>query len=953
MAAEHPFPRGFLLSRRHGVTGEDRDRVDIAEWASVDLGDSGWVFTHDPLILPSRSVSSDGRRWVLAFGLFLYAGDDDADIPAADRLMTGWDRSTAGALDGFLDVLDAYGGRHLVLRGDGDRVWLYQDATGMRTVYFSESAELVASHLNLIQELVPHRERSLAEGRAGFMTAWGRTPRVGIEALLPNHSLELGTWEIQRFYPRQPNNYTDLSVQERVELFARRWERMMGDLVKTDAQLILSLTGGWDSRTSMALSRAHLDRIHMFTYSSSRPDADLRKGMIARDEAVVAKLLEHVPNAGHTTYYIEQRHVQLPPHHQALLERNTVGNHFKWLLPHYLKSFPSPNVIHIRGNASAVGKSSWTDLGSSGTRQDMQAYWLRRTAKDAPHMSQRDRVREFEAGYRTWGYDDELYDTHRRDLFYWEIRLGRWSAEICNETDSAFETMAAMNVRSLLEMTLSFPIEQRKASFFFAELINHVFPILNFVGVNDERNLYELHRDQRLESAPAVGAAGVDSAGASAVPAAGPATDPPPALSDGLEILHDGRTVARCPIQDELAVIPAEHFKTGTLVKRSFSPVTTAGTLKFTVHSRYGHDQGGGNWRYQVWVNQDMHSSWDGGICREPIHVTVAGLQPHDVVAVVGVPGRDHDRESWQRASRIWLHDAQFAAGPPLGGIRVTTNAPGGFHRRGAHELHLDLGDLAALTREDFPVDRPVRLDVEIGADLLPMLVVRRSGQRAVSFYDGPVDVTKTHGAPAFQRAAWWPEIDRHQVHVADPGSVGHTALKTSWGQLHPQRSAVPDAVKAIRAVTAVLGVPDARHRTHFGSSSGGFWAWNAALLDPGSRAVVSNPQIDWTTWSTTATAALLEQRLSGVTVQDFRRRHPGRCNVLEAWRTAHHPARVDYWANTATPYEANVELPRLRGFQHQHPELTTNLRVHDYHDERAVHAPLDRQRAVSAILES
>src|SRR5699024_6605688 len=87
---------------------------------------------------------------------------------------------------------------------------------------------------------------------------------------------------------------------------------------------------------------------------------------------------------------------------------------------------------------------------------------------------------------------------NRRDLFYWEIRMGKWHSEILNENDAAFETVLPHNSRRILKLLLSYSPEQRKSSFAVKELINSNAPILNFFGVNDKRNLYEIVRDEEI-----------------------------------------------------------------------------------------------------------------------------------------------------------------------------------------------------------------------------------------------------------------------------------------------------------------------------------------------------------------------------------------------------------------------------------------------------------------------
>src|SRR5699024_5810128 len=73
---------------------------------------------------------------------------------------------------------------------------------------------------------------------------------------------------------------------------------------------------------------------------------------------------------------------------------------------------------------------------------------------------------------KKFNYDVNNFDYHVLDLYYWEIRMGRWMAEVLNETDLSFETLLPFNMRELMDISLSFNIEERKNNFMFNELIN-------------------------------------------------------------------------------------------------------------------------------------------------------------------------------------------------------------------------------------------------------------------------------------------------------------------------------------------------------------------------------------------------------------------------------------------------------------------------------------------------
>src|SRR5699024_9735723 len=88
-------------------------------------------------------------------------------------------------------------------------------------------------------------------------------------------------------------------------------------------------------------------------------------------------------------------------------------------------------------------------------------------------------------------YDNNTYDYHLLDLMYWEIHMGRWHAEIINTHDFIIETVSPFNHRALIDITLSFDYEKRKNRYFQYELINRNYPVLNFFGLNELKNLYE------------------------------------------------------------------------------------------------------------------------------------------------------------------------------------------------------------------------------------------------------------------------------------------------------------------------------------------------------------------------------------------------------------------------------------------------------------------------------
>lgn len=638
MVALHPYPRGFVL--HEGLP----DLALPTEWSEVVLPGTTWQFAHDPSEHVELVATSDGTGWILVYGLCLYCGSDRLPLTPTERLAEASQRGT----EAFLDELDLLGGRHLVIRSTPGGLELYQDATGMRSVYFSPEAGLVSSHVHLLNDLVPHEKRGNEQGSRGALSGWDRTPFVGVSALIPNHVLRLVDWHCERFFPRGENRYHEFSHQERVNAFRGLWDREMDELTLLGSRLVMSLTGGADSRTSLALSMAHLDNIEMFTYTVPRAGTSTWSKMMDLDRRLVEEIKALVP-VNHRYFLLgEQSH----PEQKLITQRlakNTHASHGQWLVPHYAAAFPTDDVIHLRGNAYEIGRAYWGTNHKNDTLASLQKLYLSRTKKDTGLVPIQNRVEDFRRGVHDWQYDIELFGFHLYDIFYWEVRSGRWLTEILNETDIAFNTCVPMNCRAMIEISLAYPVEDRQSGYFFAELINAGHAVLNFPGKNDVRNLYEQHRDETRAPAAAQTTLAAGESAADLMP--------------GLQVTGPDGSPRTSSNTDDLLWVPASEFLPGTVCTRTFQPSPGPSDLSFTLDAPYMYTKARGTWHYRVLVDDQVHLEWDGATRRRPVHVTVAGLAPEHTVSVQAFVRSDrHGAHSWEVASRATIMDAVFTS---------------------------------------------------------------------------------------------------------------------------------------------------------------------------------------------------------------------------------------------------------------------------------------------------
>ncbi|WP_345311342.1 hypothetical protein [Kocuria gwangalliensis] len=879
-----------------------------------------------PEVIPVEGAN----RWVLVHGLCLHAGLEEIEVSPAEHLA----RMAALGEREFLDALDSLGGRHVILLGDNHGFRVFNDATGMRSVYFSEGGSLVASHLRLIADAHPHPIRNDEQGRQGAMAGWDRTPFVGISSLLPNHYLDVADWSVRRFYPRETNHYEGWSTARKVEAFRDMWNREMRHLVATGSKLVMSLTGGADSRTGLALSMDHVDDIELFTYTAKTNTGDKWSKSMTRDKHLVEEIKALAP-LQHRYFHVGTKNLPRTAEINASLEKNTWQSHGRWLVPHYANAYPQDDVVHLRGNAYEIGRAYWGTNEWNDDLESLQQLYRKRTKRDKGLESEESRAADFHRGVRRWEFDIPLHGFHRWDLFYWETRSGRWLAEILNETDVAFETCVPMNVRAMVEISLAFSIQERSEGYLFSELINSGYPVLNFPGKNDYRNLYEQTRDERLTAT-----------------ALHVAESPLPLEPEFTVTTVAGKTHSVNPGNENIH-IPREDFVPGARVERSLRTAPNSGDVTFTLTSPYCHAKAEGHWLYQICVDRRPVARWDGAARRRPVHVTVSGVTAGTRVSIQILALRAHPgAASWETASRARITDTIFTERIPRQSLQVATDMPGSlfeYGEEGVHTVHVDhVGDL---TTDSFAVDSPQRVDVVTTNCVIPLLVVRRaSAQNTVVMCNGAVDQDISDGRPVFQRSTWWQEINQNQIYVCDPATVGDQALSLAWGQYSLKYTVIPDTSRAVQALACLLGSAHPNQRAYFGSSAGGFIALSLLFHDPHARALVNNAQFDWTRWFAPAVNSLRRKRLGNRLPADLRKKYPQRTNVLNLLSTLSMAPRVDYWVNLASEHDREIDYPEFQRFKKQFPQIAKNMRCQKYKDANAGHNPMSKSDTLELI---
>ena len=185
----------------------------------------------------------------------------------------------------------------------------------------------------------------------------------------------------------------------------------------------------------------------------------------------------------------------------AIMIKNVFHQHLLNAIPFYQREFPDPNTLHLRSHIQDVSRAClqrfYGDENSAEKAKEAIARQILYVNPKTASLGTLDLKAFLDEGARFLGYDQNLYGFHLLDLCYVETVCARRITEILNGTDAAFETFLPYNMRAILEISYSFPLDKRKDGYLERELINRNWPIMNFYPISSQLNLYEEWKKQR------------------------------------------------------------------------------------------------------------------------------------------------------------------------------------------------------------------------------------------------------------------------------------------------------------------------------------------------------------------------------------------------------------------------------------------------------------------------
>lgn len=457
-----------LLFRRQFVLGP-RFLDGFPTWKRIVVSPSLCLTVHPDLY---ASEAAGDRNSIVLLGYLLDPyRPEDRDGAILQRLFRHLE--DGGTRASLIAMTYPLGGRWVLIVKNGQNRWLFNDALGHRQVFYAHVGSGVlwcASQPGILAEtldLTPDPEATAfirVSGRRNPEHWWpgDTTLYKQVHHLLPNHYLDLETGARHRFWPvgdlaRRP---TDEVVGEDAQLL-----RGLIGSASNRFELALGITGGRDTRTLLAASRAIRDRLYLFTLMYW----DLTRG--SPDVWVPSKLLSRLGLSHHLIVCPSRADHEFK--HVYARSMTTAHDCYAPIVQGLYDGYPPEKVCMMGTGIEVIKAWAWRWLEQFRPTEDPKNV----DAEILAGITGLDEPFAIEA-HRRWLSDVGETGVSTLDLFHWENRLGNWEAMAQAEQDIAQEAFSPYDSRLLLANALSLPRSCRTAPsyLFHHNLMLHLWP---------------------------------------------------------------------------------------------------------------------------------------------------------------------------------------------------------------------------------------------------------------------------------------------------------------------------------------------------------------------------------------------------------------------------------------------------------------------------------------------
>lgn len=391
--------------------------------------------------------------------------------------------SEKDSIDEIYEELEFINGRFTIIIQDGANIYISSDAISLKPIFYSETVDVISSHEYIIIEIAREKEISLklnSAYRRGFLDL---TTYNDIYKLSCSNELMLPGYRQRRLFPL--DNRKEQPYEKAIESLIPCFDNMTEWLNKCPKNIVFSMTGGIDSRTSLAILKPIINNVKSFTYL--RPKKDLKnkavKEIYTNDEKIVKSIVDNL-NINHEFFYFER--IKQDQEYYDYIQKISSSNHSFPLSKYLYDNQEYKDSLHVKSTLQAIAKTTYPlELYNLNNYSSMVRGTLHWGSEKLIKSSKNDIETVYSAYLdRVKLQLDDLKGYNILDMMYLDGRLGHFQSIITQETDNTLEVFNFVNTRYFFRVLYSVPLLDRHERKTHKEIVQHYWPVLNQFGVN-------------------------------------------------------------------------------------------------------------------------------------------------------------------------------------------------------------------------------------------------------------------------------------------------------------------------------------------------------------------------------------------------------------------------------------------------------------------------------------
>lgn len=492
------FIRGYLITDKD-YSDNMNDYPFYSNWKNSNLGKSKTglylnLYVHKKL--ESYSFQKDN----ITVTIIGHAYNPFSMIDDENSIIEDLYNSYKSSLSDFFSAVSELTGIHVIIVNDNGNLITLQDCGGIKTCYYGliNKYTYITSHPQLVADLLELKMDSKISVLMGkwFFSLSGRylpgnlSPFRDLRRLGPNTFVEISNQiKVERFYPivkhpelNQENFHEiiekiSILINRNIELASNKWKRPS-----------ISLSGGMDSKTTLACANGLYDKFSYYSFNSKPQELeDANAAHNICKELGINHDIYSIPTSNDDFNDFET-FKKIIYHNASYIDQPKDNEIRKFIYLSRLNTYD----VELKSWISEVGRAMWgKKYGISlPDRLTARHFSIFQTRYFGSPQLLKHSDNNYEEYLRLIDLENAPFNYNHADMFYWEFRFGSWGANVATTHDIFNHIVTIpMNNRKILDMFLWFPYEFRHNDGVNKGIINYFNKELGALDF-DVKNMY-------------------------------------------------------------------------------------------------------------------------------------------------------------------------------------------------------------------------------------------------------------------------------------------------------------------------------------------------------------------------------------------------------------------------------------------------------------------------------